>query len=50
MKRLPSIATSLLLLLSGCSKNNTVIRTPDDAKTAKIGVMTGTTGEDDRRA
>jgi polar amino acid transport system substrate-binding protein len=33
------------LLLGACSKTETAIRRLDDAKRAKIGVMTGTTGE-----
>jgi polar amino acid transport system substrate-binding protein len=33
------------ILLCSCSKSTTVIRSLDDAKHAKIGVMTGTTGE-----
>jgi polar amino acid transport system substrate-binding protein len=33
------------LLLSACSKTESVIRRLDDARRAKIGVMTGTTGE-----
>jgi polar amino acid transport system substrate-binding protein len=36
---------ALYALLCACNKNTTVIRNLDDAKRAKIGVMTGTTGE-----
>lgn len=39
------IATVWLVVCSGCSQNPTVIRTLDDAKHAKMGVMTGSTGE-----
>jgi len=35
----------LTILLAACGKNAAVIRTLDDAKHAKLGVMTGTTGE-----
>ncbi len=35
----------LTVFLGSCGKNTTVIRNLDDAKHAKIGVMTGTTGE-----
>ena len=36
---------SFALLLGGCSKQETAITTPDDAKDKKIGVMTGSIGE-----
>jgi polar amino acid transport system substrate-binding protein len=39
------IPTVCLALFCGCGKNQDTIRTFDDAKHAKIGVMTGTTGE-----
>ncbi|TLU83931.1 MAG: ABC transporter permease subunit [Chlorobium sp.] len=35
----------LVTLFVGCGKSDTVITTLDDARDAKIGVMTGTTGE-----
>jgi polar amino acid transport system substrate-binding protein len=35
----------ITVFLSGCGKNEKVITSFDDAKQAKIGVMTGTTGE-----
>jgi polar amino acid transport system substrate-binding protein len=39
------IPTVFLALFFSCSRNQNVIRTLDDARHAKIGVMTGTTGE-----
>jgi polar amino acid transport system substrate-binding protein len=39
------IPTVFLALFCSCSRNQNVIRTLEDAKHAKIGVMTGTTGE-----
>jgi polar amino acid transport system substrate-binding protein len=47
---LAAISTVCLALLCGCSKQQDVIRTLDDAKHAKIGVMTGTTGDQITRA
>src|SRR5689334_8338193 len=52
MTRFPRLATIpplLALLLGACSKATHDIRTLDDAKHAKIGVMTGTTGEEAAR-
>ena len=40
-----SAALLAALSLSSCASTQTVITRPDDAKHAKIGVMTGTTGE-----
>lgn len=40
-----SIFIILIVFLTGCSKSETVITSADDLKEAKIGVMTGTTGE-----
>ena len=42
---LAAIVTACLALFCGCAKNQGLIRTLDDAKHAKIGVMTGTTGD-----
>jgi len=44
------ISTLCLALFCGCRKKQDVIRTLDDAKHAKIAVMTGTTGEQIARA
>jgi polar amino acid transport system substrate-binding protein len=48
MKKILLTTVSLLLMLcaAGCSKTEKTITALDDAKTAKIGVMTGTTGEE----
>ena len=49
MKKILLTTVSLLLLIlcaAGCSKTEKPITALDDAKTAKIGVMTGTTGEE----
>ena len=40
-----TIAAAWILLAVGCQKKELVIRTPDDAAHARIGVMTGSTGE-----
>ena len=52
MKKILLTTFSLLLLFcaAGCSKTEKQITAPDDAKTAKIGVMTGTTGEEITKA
>jgi polar amino acid transport system substrate-binding protein len=42
---LATLPPLLAILLSACSKTKPEIRTLDDAQHAKIGVMTGTTGE-----
>jgi polar amino acid transport system substrate-binding protein len=42
---LAALPPILMLLLLGCGQGNRVIRSLGDAKHAKIGVMTGTTGE-----
>src|SRR5690349_17959393 len=42
---LAAIPPLLTILLGACSKEGAAIRNLDDAKHAKIGVMTGTTGE-----
>ena len=39
------ILLTIIAILSGCRKNEIVIASLDDAKNAKIGVMTGSTGE-----
>ena len=43
----PFLLGSLILLVAvpGCSRHEAVITQPDDARNARIGVMTGTTGE-----
>ncbi|MDK9717763.1 MAG: ABC transporter substrate-binding protein/permease [Trichlorobacter sp.] len=48
MKKILLTTVSLLLMLcvAGCHKTEKSITRLDDAKTAKIGVMTGTTGEE----
>src|SRR5947207_8855158 len=45
LRPLAVIPPLLMTLLGACSKDHTIIRSLDDAKHAKIGVMTGTTGE-----
>jgi polar amino acid transport system substrate-binding protein len=53
MKKILLTTASLLLLIlctAGCSKTEKPITALDDAKTAKIGVMTGTTGEEITKA
>lgn len=53
MKKTLLATTALLLLLSlitGCRKQEKSITALDDAKAAKIGVMTGTTGEEITKA
>jgi len=48
MKKVPLLAIvwlALFTVLAGCSKTEKVITSLDDAKNAKIGVMTGSTGE-----
>ena len=53
MKKILLTTVSLLLLIlcaAGCHKTEKAITALDDAKTAKIGVMTGTTGEEITKA
>lgn len=42
---LGTVLAACLLLAAGCQKRELIIRTPEDAAHARVGVMTGSTGE-----